>query len=84
MVGGTKSNLVLMDQMNKRKNIIIMVVVQLEQLQGTYEEARKDGPPPNHIRGMLVRYKDVFTNVLLKKATAKEWKATLFNKILSS
>jgi hypothetical protein len=45
----------------------IMVDVQLEQLQGTYGEARKDGPPPNHIGGMLVRYKDVFTNVLHKK-----------------
>jgi len=44
-----------------------MVDVQLEQLQGTYGEARKDGPPPNHIGGMLVRYKDVFTNVLHKK-----------------
>ena len=43
-----------------------MVVVQLEQLQGTHGEARKDGPPPNHTCGMLVRYKDVFTNVLLK------------------
>ena len=65
MVGGTKSNLVLKHQMNKQI-IIIMVVVQLEQLQGTYREARKDGPPLNHICEMLVRYKDVFTNVLLK------------------
>ena len=43
-----------------------MVVVQLEPRQGTHGEARKDGPPPNHIGGMLVRYKDVFTNVLPK------------------
>ena len=26
-----------------------MVEIQLEQLQGTHEEARKNGPPPNHI-----------------------------------
>ena len=57
MVGGTKFNLVLMDQMNNEKKI--MVVVQLEQLQGTHGEARKDRPPPNHICGMLVRYKVV-------------------------
>ena len=44
----------------------IMVVVQWEQLDRTYGEARKDRPPPNHTCGMLVRYKDVFTNVLLK------------------
>jgi hypothetical protein len=35
-------------------------------------EARKDGPPPNHICGMLARYKDVLTNRLLKKVAAKE------------
>ena len=40
MVGGIQSNLVSMDQMNKGKK---MVVVQLEQLQGTHGEARKDG-----------------------------------------
>ena len=44
----------------------IIVVAQLDQLQGTHGEARKDGPPPNHICGMLVRYKDVLTNVLHK------------------
>ena len=43
-----------------------MVMVQLEQLQGTHWEAMKDGPPPNHIRGNLVRYTNVFINVLLK------------------
>ena len=64
MVGGPKLNLVLMDQIKKK--VSIMVVAQLEQLQGTHGEARKDGPPPNHICEMLVRYKDVFTNVLLK------------------
>ena len=51
-----------------------MVVVQFEQLQGTHGEGRKDGPPPNHIRGMLVRYKDVFTNVLLKKLPPRSGK----------
>ena len=44
-----------------------MIVVQFKQFQGTHGEAGKDGPSPNHIRGMLVRYKNVFTNVLLKK-----------------
>ena len=63
MVGRIKLNLVLRDHMNNEK---IMVVVQLEQLQGTPREARKYGPPPNHIHGILVRYKDVFTNVYLK------------------
>ena len=43
-----------------------MVVVQLEQLQGSHGGARLDGPPLNHICGMLVRHKDVFTHVLLK------------------
>ena len=48
----------------------IMVAVQLEQLGRTYGEVRKDGPPLNHFGGMLVRYNDVFTNVLPKKVTA--------------
>ena len=66
MVGGPKLNMVLMDQFFYFKMTNIMVVAQLEQLQGTHGEARIDGPPPNHICGMLVKYKDVFTNVLLK------------------
>ena len=64
--------------------INIMVMVQLEHRQRTHGKARKDGPPPNHICGVLVRYKDVITNVLLKKFTAKEWKAILLNERLSS
>ena len=48
-----------------------MVVGQLEQLQGNHGEARKYGPPPNHMHGMLLRYKDVFTNVLIKKLLPK-------------
>ena len=59
MVGGTKLNLVL------------MIVLELKQLQGSHGEARKGGPPSNHICGMLVRYKDVFTNFLLKKSQPK-------------
>jgi hypothetical protein len=66
MVGGAKLNLVSMDQMT---NEHIVVVVRLEQLQWTHEEARKDGPPPSHIRGMLARYKDVLTNRLFKEIT---------------
>ena len=50
----------------------IMVMIQLEQLQGIHGEVRKDRPPPNHIRGMLVRHKDVFTNVLLKTWSRKK------------
>jgi len=61
-------NLVSMDQMT---NEHIVVVVQLEKLKQTYGEARKDGPPPNHIRGMLVRSKNVLTNRLFTKITAK-------------
>ena len=30
----------------------MMVMVQLEQLQGTHGETRKNEPPPNHIRGI--------------------------------
>ena len=45
----------------------IMVVVQLEQLQGIHGEVRKDGPLPNNTCGMLVRHKDVLTNVLIKE-----------------
>jgi hypothetical protein len=69
MVGGTKLNLVSMDQMT---NEHIVIVVQLEKLKQTHGEARKDGPPPpqNHIRGMLARYKDILTNRLLKKIAA--------------
>ena len=51
-----------------------MVVVQLEQLHRTHGKARKDGPPPNHNCGMLVRYNDVFTNVLLKKSPPRSGK----------
>ena len=48
-----------------------MDIVQLKQLQGILEEAKKDGPPPNHIRGMLVRYNDVLTNKFLKKLSPR-------------
>ena len=44
----------------------IVEVVSLEQLEETHGEARKDGPPPNHSCGMLVRYKDELTNIFLK------------------
>ena len=48
-----------------------MVVVQVEQFKRTHEEPRKDGPPPDHIRAMLVRYRDVLTKVLVKKLLPK-------------
>ena len=41
----------------------IVVLVQLNKLIGG---PRKDGFPVNHICGMLVRYKDVFTKRLLR------------------
>jgi hypothetical protein len=63
MIGGAKLNLVSRDEMT---NEHIVVVGWLEQLQWTYGEARKDVPPPNHIRGMLARYKDILTNRLHK------------------
>jgi hypothetical protein len=48
------------------KNEQIMEVVPLEQLRETHGEARIDEPPPNHICGMLARYKNELTNILLK------------------
>ena len=81
MVGGTKLNLVSMDQMT---NEHIVVVVQLEKLKQTHGEVRKDGPLPNYIRGMLVKSKDVLTNRLLENVAAKEWKTTLITELLSS
>ena len=46
IVGGARLNLVSMYQMKSEQ---IMEMIPLEQLQGTHGEARKDGPPPNHI-----------------------------------
>ena len=43
MVGGTKLNLASMEHMT---NEHIVVVVQLEKLEQTHGEVRKDGPPP--------------------------------------
>ena len=68
MVEVAKFYFVLVDQM---KNEQLMKVVSLEQLQGTHGEARKDGPLPNHIGRVLVRYKDVFTNRLFKKLSLR-------------
>ena len=51
-----------------------MVMDQLEQLHRPHGEARKNEPPLNYIRGMLVMYKDVFTNVLLNKLLPKNGK----------
>ena len=48
--------------MNQMNNKQIMVVAQLEQFQRTHREAKKDGPLPKHIRGLLARYKDWLTN----------------------
>ena len=50
-----------MDQM---KNEQIVVVVWMEQLQGTHKGARNDGPLPNYINEVLVMYLDVLMNKL--------------------
>jgi hypothetical protein len=81
MVGGTKLNLVSMDQMT---NEHIVTVGWLEQLQWTYGEARQDGPLLNHICGMLAGYKDVLADRLLENVAGKEWKTTLLTEMLSS
>ena len=58
MVGETKLYLVLMDQMNNEKNNGCGSIGSTPR--NSWGGARKNGPPPNHIRGMLVRYKNVF------------------------
>lgn len=69
MIGGVKLNLVLMDHMKNEK---IVVEVQLELVQGTLWEARKNKHLPKHICGVLTKYKDVLKNELLKKWVPKE------------
>ena len=54
MVGGTKLNLVLMDQMSIGKNNGRGSIGATSR---NSWEVRKDGPPPNYIHAMLVRYK---------------------------
>ena len=84
MVGGTKWNLVSMDQMTYEH---LVVVVQLEEIQRTHGGPRNVRPPHdlNHIRRMLVRYKNVFTNRLLKKKLPlRSRKQLLFTERLSS
>ena len=61
MAGGGKLNLVSIDQMTNKQ---MVVVVRMEQLQRTHEEAKTNGPPPKHICKVLGRYKDVLTNEL--------------------
>ena len=60
-----------------------MVVVQLEQLQGTHGEARKDGPPPNHIWWDVGEIQGCIHQCVAQKVTAKEWKTTLLNERLT-
>jgi hypothetical protein len=61
MTGGDKLNLVLINQMTNEQ---MVVVVWMDQLQKTHEEAKIDGPPPKHIHEVLGRYNDVLTNDL--------------------
>ena len=49
-----------LNELNENEQIV--EVVPLKQFYGTHEEARKDGPLPNHNCGVLARYKDVFAN----------------------
>ena len=64
MVRNAKLNLVSMDQLETDQ---MMVVVQLEQILETHREARKFKTFPYHICGVLVRYKNAFTNELFQK-----------------
>ena len=69
MIGGTKLNLVLMDQMNNEKNNSRGLIGATPT---THEKAKRDGHFPNHIHGVLVRYKDVLTNGLSKNYCQKK------------
>ena len=61
MAGGGKLNLVPMEKMQDEQ---LVVVVRMEQMEGTRGEARNGGPLPRHIREVLGKYKDVLTNEL--------------------
>ena len=68
MARGCKLNLVSMEQMQDEQ---LVEVVQMEQMEGTRGEARKDGPLPKHIRKVLGKYKDVLTNELPQELPPK-------------
>ena len=63
-IRGGKLILVSIDQKTNEQKV---VVVQMQQLQRTHEEAKNNGPPPKYICKVLGRYKHVFTNGLLQK-----------------
>ena len=68
MAGGGKLNLVSIEQMQDKQ---LVVVVQMEQMEGTRWEARKDGLLPRHISKVLGKYKDVLTNELSQELLPK-------------
>jgi hypothetical protein len=49
----------------------MVVVVRMEQVQGTHGEVRRDGPLSKHIREVLAKYKDVLTNELSQELPPK-------------
>ena len=50
---------------------MVVVVVRMEQMEGTRGEVRKDGPLLRHIREVLGKYKDVLINELLQELPPK-------------
>jgi iron-sulfur cluster repair protein YtfE (RIC family) len=48
----------------------MVVVVRMQQLQKTHEEAKTDGPFSKYIRKILERYKDVLTNKLSQELSS--------------
>ena len=67
--GGGKLNLVSMEQM---QDVQLVVVVRMEQMEGTRGEARNDGPLPRHICKVLGKHKDVLTNELSQELAPKK------------
>ena len=68
MAGGGKLNLASIEQMQDEQ---LVVVVRMEQMEGTRGEARNDGPLSRHIREVLGKYKDVLTNELPQELPPK-------------
>ena len=68
MARGDKLNLVSMEQMQDEQ---LVVVVQMEQMEGTREKARNDGPLSRQICKVLGKYKDVLTNELFQELPPK-------------
>lgn len=57
--------------MNQMKNEQMVVMIQMDQLQGTHKVDRNGGPLPKHIQEVSLRYKDVFNNDLPQELSPK-------------